>query len=141
MSTNAPQDFGGEQSREKAERRQFPRIVLLERLWCESQGETVLVQTVNISRGGLFLHSSYQPQLGTKLSLSHLELVDDLKDIDAEVVWNRLRTLTDRGGIGLRFVCWEAGLKLYEYYRSRRKRRESVPPVFAEWTPSNIYSK
>jgi hypothetical protein len=141
VSNNAPQDFGGEQLRENADRRQYPRIVLLERLWCESQVETILVQTANISRGGLFLHGSYQPELGARLSLSHLDLVDDLTNIDTEVVWNRSRTLTDRGGIGLRFVCWDAGLKLYEYYRNRRRRRESVPPVFSEWTPTNIYSK
>lgn len=138
---NAPQNSGGEQLDQMRERRQYPRITLTVRLWCEDDGKTTLVQTVNISRGGIFLQSSFRYEHGTQILLSHQDLLGELINIRAEVVWSRPRTHTDRGGIGLRFLNRESGQKLYEHFRNRHRRRESIPPVVAEWATANIYSK
>lgn len=142
MPIKAPQEIGGELNREKTDKRQFPRIAVVERLWCETNGVTILVQMANISRGGLFLQSPYRPEPGTKLLLSRLEANDELTEILAEVVWNRSRSLADRPGIGLRFVYQNQGYRLFEFYRNRaRKRRDSIPPVVAEWAAISIYAK
>lgn len=142
MSIKAPQDSGGELNREKIDKRQFPRITIVERLWCETNGVTILVQMANISRGGLFLQSPYRPEPGTQLLLSRLEANDELTDIMVQVVWNRARSLADRPGIGLRFVDRDQGYRLFEFYRSRnRKKRDSIPPVVAEWAATSIYAK
>ena len=142
MSIRAPQDSGGERQRERIEKRKFPRIVVIERIWCESNGATILVLMANISRGGLFLQSPYRPGPGTQLLLSRIEGDDEHKDILAEVVWNRSRSHTDRPGIGLRFVYRDQGQRLFEFFRNRiRKRRDSIPPVVAEWASTSIYAK
>lgn len=138
----APQDSGGELTREKIDKRQFPRIAVIERLWCETNGVTVLVQMANVSRGGLFLQSPYRPEPGTKLILSRLEANDGLVDVLAEVVWNRSRSFADRPGIGLRFIYRDQGYRFFEFYRNRaRRRRDSIPPVVAEWAATSIYAK
>ncbi|MBN1655130.1 MAG: PilZ domain-containing protein [Deltaproteobacteria bacterium] len=142
MSKNAPQDSGGEQQREDVDRRQYPRIVIVERLWCESYGVTVLVQTTNVSRGGLFLQSPFQPERGTYLLLSLPDSPDELTNISAEVMWNRSRSIIDRPGIGIRFNHREPGYRLFDFIRNRsRKRRDSIPPGIAEWASTNIYAK
>jgi hypothetical protein len=142
VSIRAPQDIGGERKGENIEKRKFPRIAMIERLWCETNGATILVLMANISRGGVFLQSPYRPEPGTQLLLSRIEGEDELKDILVEVVWNRSRSLTDRPGIGLRFIYRDQGVRLFEFFRKRlRKRRDSIPPVVAEWATTSIYAK
>lgn len=141
VSKIAPQDYRGERQQTYSDKRNYPRIHVQERLWCECDGRTLLVQTANISRGGLFVQSPYQPHEGNLCLLSYLDAYDDIINIDAEVIWCRNRSNRNRSGIGMRFIHKDSGQRLFELLRNLNRKKGSIPPAITEWASKNIYAK
>lgn len=123
------------------ERRRFPRAEIQRRLWCEKEGLTLLVQTRNISRGGLCVASVVQPPEGTRFLITYQRSDGETLLVPVEVIWHRSRSRRSRPDVGLRFLSEEEGQELYEIFMSKRSERKSIPPGLLAWATSTALSK
>jgi hypothetical protein len=116
-------------------------VEVQQRLWCEREGLTVLVETQNISRGGLCVLSALQSIEGTRFLLSYQRADDEVLLAPVEVVWQRSRSRGSRPGLGLRFLDEREGEELYESFLVHKNERRSVPPGLLSWAATTAPGK
>lgn len=102
------------------ERRTSKRTTARLKVWCEGEEFTLLAETVNVSRRGLFVRTSSAPPPSGRFKLTIAEL-----DTIAEVVvrWIRGNREVGRGGMGLEIVAFERGAKTFEEYVEKNSSR------------------
>jgi hypothetical protein len=92
------------------ELRRAPRLEFGHRAWCEYREITLYLPVVNVSRGGLFLHTSTPLAVGERLKVSVLPGAGGIA-LEAEITWSRRR---GRGaGVGCRIVSFLDGAERY----------------------------
>lgn len=133
MSDKISTGYGVKARSSEGERRRFPRVKIQQRLWCERDGLTVLVETKNISLGGLCVASAVRPIDGARFLLSFRRSNDELVLAPVEVAWHRLPSRGSRTCLGLRFLDERKGEKLYESFLVRKSERRSVPPLLQSY--------
>jgi hypothetical protein len=141
VSDNTTKGHGGKTRDEKQDRRRSPRVEIQQRLWCEKDGLTVLVETRNISRGGLCVLSAVRSVEGTRFLLSYQRADNEVLLAPVEVVWHRSRSRGSRPGLGLRFLSEREGEELYESFLVRRSERKSYPPGLLSWAATTAPGK
>src|SRR5262245_33698332 len=114
------------------ERRVWKRTSARLKVWCEGDDFTLLAETVNISRSGLFVRTSGAPLPTGRFRLT-IEQLDAVADV--EVCWSRGTREPGRGGLGLRILGFERNGTAFEEYVDRNTSRSGEYRV-ATW-PGN----
>jgi hypothetical protein len=116
------------------ERRSSKRIVARLKVWCEGDDFTLLAESVNVSRRGLFVRTSSAPPGSKhfKLTIQELDAVADV-----EVRWTRGNREVGRGGMGLLITSFERGAKAFEEFIEKNSSRSGEhkftwPPVSSD---------
>ena len=92
------------------ELRSEPRLDFGYRAWCEHRDITLYLPVVNVSRGGLFLHTSTPLALGERLKVSVLPGASGIV-LEAAIAWARKRG--PAAGVGCRIVSFLDGAERY----------------------------
>src|SRR5690349_24763698 len=95
------------------ERRRSKRVPARLKAWCEGDDFTLLAETINVSRDGLFVRTSSPASLRDRFRLT-IEELDAVADV--EVCWTRKSRDHRRRGMGLRIVGFERGGSEFEHY-------------------------
>lgn len=95
------------------ERRSSKRVTARLKAWCEGDDFTLLAQTVNVSKHGLFVRTSSPAPLSDRFRLT-IEELDAVASV--EVCWTRTSRDHRRRGMGLRIVGFERGGGTFEHY-------------------------
>ncbi len=95
------------------ERRRSKRVPARLQIWCEGDDLTLLAETLNVSKTGLFVRTSSPPPAKGRLRVT-IEELDTVAQV--EVCWARPSVDQGRGGIGLRILSFERGADAYEHY-------------------------
>ncbi len=104
-----------------SERRQYPRVLLNGRCWCEAKDVSVFAQVGNVSEGGLFVRTQIALPTGTRATVRfHLGENGPEHEAEAVVVWGSQSQPGSTGpvaspqvgppGMGLRFTRLEPDL-------------------------------
>jgi hypothetical protein len=110
-----------------AERRRFKRVQARLKVWCEGDDFTLLSQSANISKGGLFVQASSIPSHATRLKVTIAELG---AVAEVEACWSREGGDDHRGGFGLHILSFEAGAEVYDDYIERLSSRSGEHRIF-----------
>jgi hypothetical protein len=95
-----------------SERRRAKRIAARLKVWCEGDHFTLLAETGNVSKSGLFVRTSSPPPAQEQFKIQ----IDDLGLVaQVEVSWSR-GGRDPRGGMGLRIVSVERGVSEYHHF-------------------------
>jgi hypothetical protein len=113
-----------------AERRRFKRVSARLKVWCEGEDFTLLSQSANISKGGLFVQASTIPPAATRMKLTIQELG---AVAEVESCWAREVGDDHRGGFGLHILSFESGADVYDDYLERLSSRSGEHRIF--WPP------
>jgi hypothetical protein len=113
------------------ERRISKRTAARLKVWCEGDEFTLLAETVNVSRRGVFVRTSSAPPPSGRFKLTVQEL-DTVADV--EVRWTRSNREVGRGGMGVEIMSFERGGKAFEDYVEKNSSRSGEhrltwPPV------------
>jgi hypothetical protein len=103
-----------------AERRRFKRVHARLKVWCEGEDFTLLSQSANISKGGLFVQASSIPPRATRMKVTIQELG---AVAEVESTWSRGGGDDHRGGFGLHILAFETGADVYDDYVERLSSR------------------
>lgn len=102
------------------ERRASKRTSARLKVWCEGDDFTLLAETVNVSKSGLFVRTSGAPLPTGRFRLT-IEAFDAVADV--EVCWTRGAKEPGRGGLGLRILGFERNGSAFEDYVDRNTSR------------------
>jgi hypothetical protein len=102
------------------ERRASKRTSARLKVWCEGDDFTLLAETVNVSKSGLFVRTSGAPLPTGRFRLT-IEAFDAVADV--EVCWARGAKEPGRGGLGLRILGFERNGSAFEDYVDRNTSR------------------
>jgi hypothetical protein len=95
-----------------SERRRAKRIAARFKVWCEGEQFTLLAETGNVSRSGLFVRTSSPPPPNEQFKVT----IDELGMVAlVEVSWSRAGRGA-RDGMGLRIVSFERGSSEYLHF-------------------------
>jgi hypothetical protein len=95
-----------------SERRRAKRIAARFKVWCEGDHFTLLAETGNVSKTGLFVRTSSPPSQNEQFKIQ----IDDLGlTAQVEVSWSR-GGRDPRGGMGLRILSFERGATEYSHF-------------------------
>jgi hypothetical protein len=114
------------------ERRSSKRVSARLKVWCEGDDFTILAETVNVSRRGLFVRSSGAPPASQRFKVTIPEL-DAVADV--EVRWTRGNREIGRGGMGLLIIHFERGAKAFEEYVEKNSSRSGEHRL--DWPPES----
>jgi PilZ domain len=119
------------------ERRRTKRVPTRLKVWCEGEDFTLLAETINVSKTGLFVRTSSPPPSGGELKVT-IEELDTVAQV--EVRWARSSRDQTRGGMGLHILTFERGAGAYEHYVEQVRSpsgefRVSWPPVPTDQDP------
>jgi hypothetical protein len=95
------------------ERRRSKRVTARLKAWCEGDDFTLLAETINVSKDGLFVRTSSPAPRSDRFRLT-IEELDAVADV--EVCWTRTGRHQGRRGMGLRIVGFERGGRAFEHY-------------------------
>ena len=113
-----------------SERRRAKRIAARFKVWCEGDHFTLLAETDNVSRTGLFVRTSSPPLQGEQFKVT----IDDLgMAAQVEVSWARAGR-DPRGGMGLRILSFERGSAEFIHY-IEQSRAPSGEYRVKSWPP------
>jgi uncharacterized protein (TIGR02266 family) len=104
------------------ENRKHPRVPTAVRCWCEAETVTVYARAINLSEGGVFVHT-HTPLAPGALTRLRLVASDEPITAQARVVWTREAKSNEQpAGMGLSFEGLEPGTleRLRELIRSER---------------------
>jgi hypothetical protein len=95
------------------ERRRSKRVPARLKAWCEGDDFTLLAETINVSRNGMFVRTSSPapPSDRFKLTIEELDAVAEV-----EVCWASSSRDHRRGGMGLRIMAFERGASAFEHF-------------------------
>lgn len=115
-----------------SERRRAKRIAARFKVWCESEQFTLLAETGNVSRTGLFVRTSSPPAPNErfKVTIADLGMVAQV-----EVSWSR-NGRDPRGGMGLRILAFEGGSSEYAHF-IEQSRSPSGEYRVGSWPPQS----
>jgi hypothetical protein len=113
------------------ERRYSKRTAARLKVWCEGDEFTLLAETVNVSRRGLFVRTSSAPPPSGRFKVTIQEL-DTVADV--EVRWTRGHRDPGRGGMGVEIVSFERGGKAFEDYVEKNSSRSGEHKL--TWPPA-----
>jgi hypothetical protein len=83
------------------------------KVWCEGEDFTLLAETINVSKSGLFVRTSSPPPQGGELRVT----IEDLGTVARVAVrWARASSDQSRGGMGLHILNFERGESAYEHF-------------------------
>ena len=102
------------------ERRASKRTSARLKVWCEGDDFTLLAETVNVSKSGLFVRTSGAPLPTGRFRLT-IEAFDAVADV--EVWWTWGAKEPGRGGVGLRILGFERNGSAFEDYVDRNTSR------------------
>ena len=114
-----------------SDRRIAKRTTARLKVWCEGDDFTLLAETVNVSRRGLFVRTSSAPPPSGRFKLTIAEL-DTVADV--EVRWTRGNREAGRGGMGVEIMAFERGGKAFEDYVDKNSSRSGEHKL--TWPPS-----
>jgi hypothetical protein len=113
-----------------SERRRAKRIAARLKVWCEGDQFTLLAETDNVSKTGLFVRTSSPPPRNEQFKIQ----IDDLGLVaQVEVTWSR-GGRDPRGGMGLRIVAFEHGASEYNHFIDQ-SRSPSGEYRVGSWPP------
>jgi hypothetical protein len=115
-----------------SERRSSKRVAARLKVWCEGDDFTLLAETVNVSRRGLFVRTSTAPPSSGRFKVTIQEL-DATADV--EVRWRRGSREAGRGGMGLLIMSFERGANAFEEYVEKHSSRSGEHKV--TWPPAD----
>ena len=102
------------------ERRISKRTAARLKVWCEGDDFTLLAETSNVSRRGLFVRTSSAPPPYGRFRLTVQEL-DTVAEV--EVRWTRGNRDAGRGGMGVEILSFERGGQAFEEYVEKNSSR------------------
>jgi hypothetical protein len=114
------------------ERRVWKRAAARLKVWCEGDDFTLLAETVNVSKAGLFVRTSGAPLPTGRFRLT-IEEMDAVADV--EVRWSRGTREPGRGGLGLEILGFERGAKAFEDFVERSTSRSGEYRI--SWPPGD----
>jgi hypothetical protein len=115
-----------------SERRRAKRIAARLKVWCEGDHFTLLAETGNVSKTGLFVRTSSPPPQNEQFKIQ----IDDLGLIaQVEVSWSR-GGRDPRGGMGLRILSFERGATEYNHFIDS-SRSPSGEHRIGTWPPKS----
>jgi hypothetical protein len=112
------------------ERRIEKRTAARLKVWCEGDEFTLLAETINVSRRGLFVRTSSAPPPSGRFKVTIQEL-DTVADV--EVRWTRSNREAGRGGMGVEIMSFERGGKAFEDYVEKNSSRSGEHKL--AWPP------
>jgi hypothetical protein len=95
------------------ERRRSKRVSARLKVWCEGDDFTLLAETINVSKRGLFVRTSSPPPRSGEFKVT-IEELDTVAQVS--VCWARGSRDQARGGMGLLIKGFERGASAYEHY-------------------------
>jgi hypothetical protein len=95
------------------ERRRSKRVPVRLKAWCEGDDFTLLTETINLSKRGLFVRTSSRPPPSGLFKVT-IEELDTVAQV--EVCWARGASDQGRAGMGLRIVAFERGQTAFHQY-------------------------
>ena len=103
-----------------SERRGSKRTSARLKVWCEGEDFTLLAETVNVSKGGMFVRTSSPPAATGpyKLTIEELGTVAEV-----EVRWVRKGREPGRRGMGLQILDFDRGAQAFEDYVDKNSSR------------------
>ncbi len=109
-----------------AERRNGKRVQAQLKVWCEGQEFTLLAETLNVSKQGLFIRTSSPPPPDERFSVTVEELG---MAAEVELRWWRSRSDPGRSGLGLEIVEFTKGGGAFERYVDRNSSKSGEHKV------------
>jgi hypothetical protein len=95
------------------DRRRSKRVSARLKAWCEGDDFTLLAETINVSKQGMFVRTSNPAPLSGRFKLT-IEELDAIANV--QVCWaSRSRDHRQRG-VGLQIVAFERGETAFEHY-------------------------
>ena len=103
-----------------SERRVDKRYPIQVRVWCEGDDFTVLVETQNVSRMGMFIRTSNPPPRGKCFKM----VIEELGTVaNVEVKWVRDKSQNIRPGMGVQILDFEQGGHAFERFLEQNTSR------------------
>ncbi|MDB4986799.1 MAG: hypothetical protein JWN04_1977 [Myxococcaceae bacterium] len=111
-------------------RRRHPRIETQQHVWVEGQDVRVSAETLNISKGGMFVVAEGEaPAIGTMLKIQFEDPLEGIIDVKMEVVWREEKTVTSN--LGLRTID-SKGMAAFERVVNRLEQKPKPPAAEPE---------